>query len=49
MTCSMKIAADAQRVFAVLEKKQADGADLAGKEMKALGMAKAIYHQTNRR
>ncbi|GLI38777.1 cation acetate symporter [Geobacter hydrogenophilus] len=45
MTYPKKIAADAQKVVTVLEKKQADGAVLTEKEMKDLDKARADYEK----
>ncbi|HML78798.1 solute symporter family protein [Geobacter sulfurreducens] len=45
MTYPKKVAADAQKVVTVLEKKQADGAVLTEKEMKDLDKAKADYEK----
>jgi cation/acetate symporter len=45
MTYPKKVAADAQKVVVVLEKKQAEGAVLTEKEMKDLDKAKADYEK----
>ena len=43
MTYPKKVAADAQKVVLALEKKQADGAQLADKELQTLSKARADY------
>jgi cation/acetate symporter len=47
MTYPQKIADDAKKVFTVLEKKQAEGAVLAEKDLKALEKAKADFKKND--